>query len=161
MTLARPVILTIVSTLAFLGEVGCTSGGPVVKHLNPPTLPKPTGYTHVVEVAGGRTLYVSGQIALDRDGAVVGKDDLKAQTRQVFENLKAALAAAGATLDHVVKITVFMTDVSDLQAFREVRNSYFTKDLPASSLVQVVRLVRPELLIEIEAVAVVGSDRGR
>jgi reactive intermediate/imine deaminase len=122
------------------------------------TLPKPTGYTHVVEVTGGRTLYISGQIALDQAGTVVGKGDLKAQTRQVFENLKSALAAAGATFDHVVKITVFMTDLSEIQAFREVRDSYFTKALPASSLVQVVRLVRPELLIEIEAVAVVESD---
>jgi len=158
MSFTRPAKLMIAATLALLGELGCSSGGPVVRHLNPPTLPKPTGYTHVVEVVGGRTLYVSGQIAVDRDGAVVGKGDLKAQTRQVFENLKLALAACGATLDHVVKITVFMTDVSELQAFRDVRNTYFTKDLPASSLVQVVRLVRPELLIEIEAVAVVGSS---
>lgn len=138
--------------------VACAQGGPIVKHLNPTTLPQPTGYTHVVEVAGGRTLYVSGQIAVDTSGAVVGEGDLKAQTRQVFENLKSALAASGATLDHVVKITVFMTDVSDLQTFREVRSSYFTKEFPASSLVQVVRLVRPELLIEIEAVAVVESS---
>jgi enamine deaminase RidA (YjgF/YER057c/UK114 family) len=75
----------------------------------------------------------------------------------VFENLNSALAASGATLDHVVKITVFMTDVSEIQTFREVRNSYLTKELPASSLVQVARLARPEFLIEIEAIAVVGS----
>jgi enamine deaminase RidA (YjgF/YER057c/UK114 family) len=67
------------------------------------------------------------------------------------------LAASGATLDHVVKITVFMTDVSELQTFRDVRDSYFRKEPPASSLVQVAGLVRSELMIEIEAVAVVGS----
>ncbi len=143
--------------LSFVAAVALASPErrPIVKHTNPATLSKPTGYTHVVEVTGGRTLYVSGQIALDQAGHVVGQGDLKAQTRQVFENLKAALGASGATFDHVVKITVFMTDVSEIQAFREVRDRYFTKELPASSLVQVVRLARPELMIEIEAVAVV------
>jgi reactive intermediate/imine deaminase len=126
-----------------------------MKHINPTTLPKPTGYTHVVEATVGRTLYISGQIALDKEGAIVGKGDLEMQTRQVFENLKSALAAGAATLDDVVKITVFMTDVSKIQTFREVRDRYFTKELPASSLVQVVRLARPELMIEIEATAVV------
>ncbi len=134
--------------------VASADGRPMVKHTNPTTLSKPTGYTHVVEVTGGRTLYVSGQIALDQAGALVGKGDLKAQTGQVFENLKSALAACGATFDHVVKMTVFMTDVSEIQTFREVRGRYFTKELPASSLVQVVRLARPDLMIEIEAVAV-------
>ena len=131
------------------------NGKVIVKHMNPATLFKPTGYSHVVEVKGGRTLYVSGQIAIDQSGAVVGKGDLMAQTRQVFENLKSALAGSGATLDDVVKITVFMTDVSEVQTFRDVRGHYFTKELPASSLVQVARLARPELMIEIEAVAVV------
>ena len=122
---------------------------------NPASLSKPNGYTHVVETSGGRTVYVSGQIALDKTGTLVGAGDLKAQTRQVFENLKAALAAAGGTLDDVVKITIFMTDLSQIQEFREIRNSYFPREVPASTLVQVVRLARPELLIEIEAVAVV------
>ena len=146
------VVLLAVSPLAVSASA---SGRPVVKHSNPKTLSKPTGYTHVVEVTGGRTLYVSGQIALDPAGVVVGPGDLRAQTRQVFENLKSALAASGATLDDIVKITVFMTDASQIQTFREVRDQYFTKEFPASTLVQVVRLARPELLIEVEAVAVV------
>jgi reactive intermediate/imine deaminase len=111
----------------------------------------------VVETSGGRTVYVSGQVALDATGALVGTDDLKAQTRQVFENLKAALADSGGTLDDVVKITIFMTDLSQIQDFREIRNGYFPRELPASTLVQVVRLARPDFLIEIEAVAVVRS----
>ena len=127
-----------------------------MKHLNPSTLHKPTGYTHVVEVTGGRTLYISGQVALDPSGALVGANDLKAQTRQAFENLRAALAASGASLEHVVKITVFMTDATQIQAFREVRDGVLKEPLPASTLVQVVRLARPEFLIEIEAVAVVA-----
>lgn len=134
-------------------------GRRLVKHVNPRTLARPNGYSHLVEVAGGRTLYVSGQVAVDQAGSVVGAGDLKTQTRQVFENLKSALGAAGATLDDVVKITVFMTDVSQLVVFREVRDRYFTKEPPASSLVEVARLVRPELMIEIEAVAVVEADK--
>jgi reactive intermediate/imine deaminase len=127
--------------------------------LNPSTLPKPNGYSHVVEVEGGRTLYISGQIALDKEGALIGKGDIKAQTRQVFENLQSALKASGATLDQVVKITVFMTDVSDLQSFRDVRDTYFIKHHPASSLVQVSRLSRPDYLIEVEAIAVIGPTK--
>jgi reactive intermediate/imine deaminase len=118
-------------------------------------LPRPNGYSHVVEVTGGRTLFISGQLALNHAGDLVGAGDLRAQTRQVFENLDAALRASGATLDHVVKITVFMTDVSGLPVFREVRDSYFRRSAPASSVFQVARLLRPELMIEIEAVAVV------
>lgn len=146
---------TVFATLLLAGGLACSHGKPVVKHVNPPDLTKPTGYTHVVEVTGGRTVYISGQVSVDRTGVVIGKGDLKAQTRQVFENLKSALAASGATLDDVVKITIFMTDLSQVQKVREVRDGYFTKEPPASSAVEVMRLVRPELMIEIEAVAVV------
>jgi reactive intermediate/imine deaminase len=129
-----------------------------MRRINPESLPDPAGYTHVIEAAGGRTLYVSGQIAVDASGRVVRPGSLREQTRQVFENLKAALAAADATLAHVVKITVFVTDMSDIQAFRDVRREYLGDAAPASTLVQVVRLARPELLIEIEAVAVVEGE---
>jgi reactive intermediate/imine deaminase len=125
-----------------------------MKAFNPSSVPAPNGYSHAIEVAGGRTIYVSGQIALDANGHVVGTGDIKAQTRQVLENMKSVLQAAGASLDDVVKITVFMTDVSQIAGFREVRDVYFTKTPPTSSLVEVKRLVRPELLIEIDAVAV-------
>ncbi len=143
------------AVLLLSGAVACSHGKPVVKHVNPPELSTPTGYTHVVEVTGGRTVYVSGQVSIDRTGVVIGKGDLKAQTTQVFENLKAALAASGGTLDDVVKITVFMTDLSQVQTVRQIRDTYFTNEPPASSAVEVMRLVRPELLIEIDAVAVV------
>lgn len=126
-----------------------------MRHLNPSSFPKPNGYTHVVEASGGRTLYVSGQVSLDSAGKVVGVGDVGAQARQVFENLKAVLAAANASLENVVKITVFMTDLGGLSEFRKLRNEYFPKSPPASSLVKVAGLVVPELLIEIEAIAVV------
>lgn len=129
-----------------------------MKSINPAALHQPVGYTHVVETGPGRTLYVSGQVALDAEGRLVGAGDLKAQAEQAFRNLRAALASAGASFEQVAKITVFMVDLSQIQAFREVRNRYFSAALPASTLVQVGRLARPEFLIEIEAVAVL-EDR--
>ena len=125
------------------------------RHTNPPTLSKPTGYTHVVEINRGKTVYIAGQVAFDATGAVVGKQDFIAQTRQVMENLKAALAAAGATFENVVKVNTYVTDMSQIQALREIRSSYFGANPPASTLVQVVALARPELMIEVEAIAVV------
>jgi enamine deaminase RidA (YjgF/YER057c/UK114 family) len=95
-------------------------------------------------------------VSLDASGKLIGAGDIEAQTRQVFENLKAALGAGGASLADVVKITVFMTDLGGLATFRKLRNEYFPKDPPASSLVKVAGLVVPDLLIEIEAIAVVG-----
>lgn len=124
-----------------------------MKRSNPPTLHKPMGYTHVVEAAPRRTVYVSGQVAFDQNGALVGPGDLKAQTEQVFRNLEAALASCGATLEDVAKITVYMLDATQIQVYRDVRDRHFTRSLPASTLVQVVRLARPEWLIEIEAIA--------
>ena len=122
---------------------------------NPPTIHEPRGYTHVVEAAGpGRTIYISGQVGLTRDGKVAG--DFRAQAEQSFENLKAALAAAGAGFEHVVKITSYFVDMSHLPVFRQVRDGHFdTSSPPASTAVQIVKLAQAELLFEIEAIAVV------
>lgn len=95
-----------------------------VKHLNPSTLSTPRGYTHIVEVRGGRTIYISGQVSLDRAGAVVGAGDLRAQTQQVFENLRLALDAVGATFRDVVKMNVYMLDASQVQVMRDVREKF-------------------------------------
>lgn len=112
-----------------------------------------TGYTHVV-LGSGRFVAVSGQVALDERGEVVGAGDPAAQARQVFENLRRCLAAAGAGFGDVVKLTYFLTDVAHLPAVRAVRNEYLDADhLPASTAVQVVALFRPELLLEVEAYA--------
>jgi reactive intermediate/imine deaminase len=126
-----------------------------VRYTNPPSLSAPTGYTHVVEVLRGKMVYIAGQVAFDKSGNVVGVGDFKAQTRQVLENLKAALSAAGATFENVVKVNTYVTDMSQLQTLREMRAEYFGAHPPASTLVQVVGLARPELMIEIEAVAAV------
>ena len=126
-----------------------------VRYINPPTLSKPPGYTHVVEVTGGRTVYISGQVPLDQAGNVVGPADFAAQTTQVFENLKLALASVGATFDHVVKNNMYVTDMSNIQILREVRLKYYGTNAPASTLVEISKLARPEFMIEIELIAVI------
>ncbi|MGC3002175.1 RidA family protein [Streptomyces sp. G35A] len=127
----------------------------------PTRIPAPAGvfpasqYTHVV-TGTGRMVAVSGQLALDEDGRVVGEDDAGAQARQVFENLRRCLSAAGATFDDVVKLTYFVTDMAHMPAVRAARAEHIPDDrLPAASAVQVAALVRPEFLVEIEAFAVV------
>jgi reactive intermediate/imine deaminase len=135
--------------------IGVFAQGARLRHVNPPTLSTPTGYTHVVAPQRGRLVFIAGQVAADKSGAVVGKGDFKAQTKQVFENLKAAVEAAGGTLADVAKINVYVTDLAQIAAMREIRQQYFTANPPASTLVQVVALARPEYLIEIEAIVVV------
>ncbi len=118
----------------------------------------PAGYSHVVEARGGRTLYLSGQIAVDAQGKLVGAGDFRAQVKQVFENLNTRLAEGGATFKDVVKLNFYLTDASEMQALREVRDSYINLAAPpASTLVVVKQLVRPEYLLEVEAVAVAGE----
>ncbi|MFD7603046.1 RidA family protein [Streptomyces mirabilis] len=126
-------------------------------------IPAPDGvapaaaYSHVV-LGTGRFVAVSGQLALDEDGELVGAGDAAAQARQVFENLRRCLAAAGATFDDVVKLTFFVTDMAHMPAVRAARDAHIPPDrLPAASAVQVAALVRPEFLMEIEAYAVVGE----
>jgi enamine deaminase RidA (YjgF/YER057c/UK114 family) len=122
-------------------------------YLRPDGMPPGNGYSHVVAFTG-RTVIVSGQLPLDRDGKLAGMDP-EAQMRQVFQNLSLALAAAGAGMAQVVKLTVYLTDLADLPVFRQVRDEYVpVGHLPASSLVQVAGLVHPEARVEIEALAV-------
>lgn len=124
--------------------------------LIPETMPKSVGYSQVAVVTGGKIVFIAGQVALDKSGNVVGKDDFRAQVQQVFENLKAAVEAAGGDLSDVIKLNSYFLDFSHLGEFREVRDRYIhLKNPPASTAVQVSRLFRPEFLIEIEAVAVV------
>ena len=127
---------------------------------NPDTVAAPMGtYSQAVRVETGDAvwIHVSGQIAIDREGTLVGPGDLRAQTRQVFENLKAILAANGATFADVVKIGTYLTTLEDLAGMREVRSESLTAEPPASTAVQVVALVVPDALIEIDLVAVVPA----
>lgn len=129
-----------------------------IRFINPDALYKPPGYTHVVETRGsGRTIYIAGQLGLDRNGNLVGAPgDFRAQAVQTFENLKAALAAVGADFSHVVKVTNLLADVKYLPEFREVRNRYLNPAAPpASTTVAISQFAREGALLEVEAVAVV------
>jgi len=127
------------------------------RFVNPPSLPPVRGYSHVVEVpAGQRLLFIAGQVALDSTGVLVGQGDFRAQARQVFENLRRALASRGATFADVVKINFYVLDVSNIPALREVRDQYVNRAAPpASTLVEVRRLFRDDVLLEVEAVAAI------
>ena len=127
---------------------------------NPDTVAAPMGtYSQAVRVEAGDAvwIHVSGQIAIDLGGNLVGPGDLRAQTRQVFENLKAILEANGATFADAVKIGTYLTTLDDLTGMREVRSEYLSAEPPASTAVQVVALVVPQALIEIDLVAVVPA----
>jgi enamine deaminase RidA (YjgF/YER057c/UK114 family) len=123
---------------------------------NPPAMPAPHGYSQLVEVpAGQRLVFLSGQVPLDSAGTLVGAGDFRAQARQVFENLRAGLAAAGSTFNDVVKLNFCVLDAGQLPVLREVRDQYVnTAAPPVSTLVEVRRLFRDDVLLEVEAVAV-------
>ncbi len=131
----------------------------MIRHLNPPTLGQPKGYTHIVETRGVRTVYISGQVSEDATGNVVGAGDFPRQARQVFDNLKLALEAVGATFEDVAKTTTYVLSMSELGVVREIRAGYLGTNPPANTLVEVNKLAHPDFLIEIEAVVVLG-DRG-
>lgn len=129
------------------------------KNIQPDALAAPvrgghTLYSHVVAVEGKRLVFVAGQLARDRAGNVVGKGDMRAQIRQVGENIKAALAAAGATLADIVKTNTYVTDIEEFFKHVDVRMEYFGA-LPTSTTVEVRKLAHPDLVVEVEAIAVV------
>lgn len=125
--------------------------------INPSESAKPPGYTHAVVVSGNKLVYLSGQVALNAHGDLVGKDDFRAQVTQVFENIKTVLTAAGTTPAHLIKLNYFVVglDPDKLKTIREVRDRYVnTTEPPASTLVGVQHLFREGFEIEIEGVAV-------
>jgi reactive intermediate/imine deaminase len=140
--------LTVLTTLL----VPAIATGQNIERINPAGMTQPTSYSHVVRVDD--MIFIAGQTAVDGAGNLIGSGDMGAQLRQVMENLKTILTSQGVGFGNVVKINVFTVDV---EAYREVsalRQEYFGSDAPASTLVQIERLARPEFLIEIEAIAV-------
>ena len=130
----------------------------LVKFRNPASVSTPKGYFHSVEINLGncKMVIISGQTALDDKGNLVGKDNLAAQTEQVFANIKNIVVESGGTMDDVIKIDIFMTDISQVQTMRDVRNKFLSQQKPpTSTLVQVSKLVRDDLLIEIEATVII------
>jgi enamine deaminase RidA (YjgF/YER057c/UK114 family) len=126
---------------------------------NPPDLHKPVGYSHVAEITSGTLIFIAGQVAVDQKGNIAGAGDFRSQVEQVFANLGTALKAVGAGFQNVVKLNCYCVDTvepSQIAVFREVRDAYVnTSNPPASTLVVVSRLARPEYLVEVEAIAVV------
>ena len=131
------------------------------KNIQPDALAVPsrsghTLYSHVVSVEGTRMIFVAGQLARDRAGNVVGKGDMRAQIRQVGENIKAALAAAGATLGDIVNTNTYVTDMEEYFKHVDVRMECFGPALPTSTTVEVRRLAHPDFLVEVQVVAMLG-----
>ena len=127
------------------------------RFLTPATLAPPFGYSHVVEAPAGTIVYISGQVPLDAEGQLVGEGDFEAQTRQVFENLTRALEAADASWSDVVKLDYFLRDVGQIATVRAIRDEYVdTANPPASTLVEVSSLFNPDVLVEIQAIAIKG-----
>lgn len=127
-----------------------------ISHHNPAGLSKPTGYTHVTVVESRRQVHISGQVALDANGNLVGKDDIGAQAEQVFKNLEIALASAGADFSKVFKMVTYVVGLKPelLPPIRAARAKRFGDGpFPASTLVGVTALVHPDLLLEVEVIA--------
>ncbi len=132
-----------------------------IRRIQPPDLvdSRPSGFTQVVSVRGENLIFVSGQVAIDQAGRLVGRGDIGAQTHQVLKNIDVALQAASASLEDVVKLTIYVVDYkpSDRAKILDARQQYFTNEqLPASTLVGIQALAADGYLIEIEAIAVVG-----
>jgi 2-iminobutanoate/2-iminopropanoate deaminase len=112
-------------------------------------------YKLATRLEGGRLLYISGQVAWDASGNIVGTSDVRAQARQVFHNLQNVLQAAGGDLSSLMKITTYITKIEDFPAVAETRAEVFRGELPASTLIVVKSLFHPDFLIEVEGVAVI------
>src|SRR5690348_8017440 len=120
-------------------------------------LRQPSGvFSHATMIeASGRLVFISGMTARRLDGTVAGIGDIEAQTRQVCENLKAAVEAAGGTLDDICRVDVYVRDIEQFELIHKVRREYFRSPAPASTMVEVTRLAAPEYLIEINAIAAI------
>jgi enamine deaminase RidA (YjgF/YER057c/UK114 family) len=132
-----------------------------LRFINPETMGKIPGYSQVVAMTGpGRMVVVAGQLGLDRSGKLVGPGDFRAQALQAFENLKAALSAAGASFEHVVKLNHYVIDLkTNLPILREVRDAYInTAAPPASTAIGISELARDGALYEVEAYAVLQAN---
>ena len=123
--------------------------------VNPWTWQDMAGFSQAWRVEGASTIvFVSGQAPVSPDGQLVGEGDFEAQVRQVFENLRTVLDQAGAGLDAIVKLTVYLTDMSLLREYTRIKGEFMTGDQPASTAVGVTALARPEMMVEVEAFAV-------
>jgi 2-iminobutanoate/2-iminopropanoate deaminase len=158
MTFARLWVLGCFAAGTFgLAQTG-SAGKASVQFKNSPEISSPAGYSHAVVVNGGKMVFLSGQVGLNKQGEMVGKDDFRTQVAQVFSNLKSALAAAGATPNDLIKLNYYVVGLNrdKLVAIRNVRDEFISKEHPpTSTLAGVQALFREDAMIEVEAVAVV------
>jgi enamine deaminase RidA (YjgF/YER057c/UK114 family) len=146
--------------LAALLLATAVQAGETAQAINPPGLPPAHGYSHVLIAPPGRVVSISGQVAMDQEGRLVGQGDFRAQCVQVFENLRIALDSAGLDFKDVLRTDMYVTDLHQLDVLREVRARYLPADAPATStLVKVDALFRPGLMIEVAAEAVLPAGR--
>ncbi|MGW1420846.1 RidA family protein [Bradyrhizobium manausense] len=129
------------------------------KQITTDKLRQPNGHFSQATIieAGGRLLFVSGMTARKPDGTIAGVGDVSAQTRQVCENIKAAVEAAGGSLEDVVRVDVYVRNMEHFDAIHAVRREYFKPPLPASTMVEICKMTHPDYLIEINAIAVLPS----
>ena len=122
-----------------------------------PKIGKPSGhFSHATMVeASGRIVFISGMLAKRADGTIAGIGDIEEQTRQVCENLKAAVEEAGGTLDDICRVDVYVRNMEHFDAIHKVRRTYFSSPPPASTMVEVTKMTTPDALIEINAIAMV------
>ena len=132
--------------------VAATAGAQEIQRINPEGMTQPTTYSHVVR--HDNVLFLAGQVSTDPDGNVIGKGDMNAQVRQVLENMQTVLKSQGADFANVVKITIYTTDIDAYRQSGDIRAEYWKGMAPASTLVQIDRLARPDFLVEIEATAI-------
>ncbi|MCS3801242.1 RidA family protein [Niastella sp. OAS944] len=154
-------MIKFISILAIFTSLALTTKAqtaPNVTFIDPETLSTPRGYSHaaIIDLGNCKMVIMSGQVALDPKGNLIGANDIAKQTEQVFRNIKSIVEAAGGKMDHLVKLCYFTRDVSRIQDVRNIRDQFITtKTKPASTLVEVSKLFREDVLIEIEATAII------
>ena len=145
--------------ILLLSIIGCTqSREPIVDFINPSSVSTPSGYSHsaIIDLGNCKMVILSGQVPVDNQGNLIGEGDFEKQTEQVFLNIKNVITEAGGTIDNIVNINIYMTDMSQIQKFRDIRSKFVNPENPPSAtLVQVSSLYRSEVMIEIEAIAII------
>jgi enamine deaminase RidA (YjgF/YER057c/UK114 family) len=150
----NPFTRTFVLLAGLLAACAHPEGAAGPTFVNPSGRPSPKGLTHAVSVPAGRTVYVSGQVARNEQGQIVGRGDMRVQAEQVFKNIDAALGAAGAKMSDVVQLTAYLRDISQLAAYREVRERVLgDHPRPASTLVEVKGFIEEDILLEVDVIA--------
>jgi 2-iminobutanoate/2-iminopropanoate deaminase len=129
---------------------------------NPPDLWQPFGAFAMMKIQGaGQIVHLKGQVALDKDGQIVDKKDMRAQLRKVLEDIRSVLASVGGTMADVISLTHYVTDIEQFMAAGDIRKEFFAEPFPITTTVEVSRLYRPDLLIEITAMAEIPFERFR